>query len=318
MKSLKIMGAVMVAVALYIGCKTEVVSENSVFPALEPLNADTNAGTWKPILLSKPDEFAVNNPIAVTSADYKLELLEIKSRQNNITDEERDMMNYWSAGVVLRWNEIMRELVAKYNLPPYQNPDGTYPIPSAANPLAYPFFPFANPPYAARAYAYLSGAQYDALVAAYHYKSKFRRPRPAKTDPSIKQLIPMTSDFVYPCEEAVAAGASAAILTLMFPGEQEFIQTKLTECTSARILAGGNTRSDIDAGVALGKAVAGKFIARARTDGAGKAVGTPTDWQFLKDRTEARGEIALEPRNSCTPSHASLVRQGNEFLDGHH
>jgi len=211
MKSLKIMGAVMVAVALYIGCKTEVVSENSVFPALEPLNADTNAGTWKPILLSKPDEFAVNNPIAVTSADYKLELLEIKSRQNNITDEERDMMNYWSAGVVLRWNEIMRELVAKYNLPPYQNPDGTYPIPSAANPLAYPFFPFANPPYAARAYAYLSGAQYDALVAAYHYKSKFRRPRPAKTDPSIKQLIPMTSDFVYPCEEAVAAGASAEL-----------------------------------------------------------------------------------------------------------
>ena len=93
MKSIKIMGAVMVAVALYIGCKTDVVSENSVFPALEPFNADTNAGTWKPILLSKPDEFAVNNPIAVNSADYKLELLEIKSRQNNITNEERDMMN---------------------------------------------------------------------------------------------------------------------------------------------------------------------------------------------------------------------------------
>ena len=138
MKSLNIMGAVMVAAALYIGCKTEVVSENSVFPALEPLNADTNAGTWKPILLSKPDEFAVNNPIAVTSADYKLELLEIKSRQNNITDEERDMMNYWSAGVVLRWNEIMRELVAKYNLPPYQNPDGTYPIPVRQTPWPTP------------------------------------------------------------------------------------------------------------------------------------------------------------------------------------
>jgi hypothetical protein len=285
MNKLKLLSGVLIATALYIGCKNDIVSENDVFPALEPINNDTNAGTWKPILLTKPDEIAVASPIAVTSADYKLELLEIKSRQNNITDEERDNMNYWSAGVVLRWNEIMRELVAKYNLPPYQNPDGTYPIPSAANPLAYPFFPFANPPYAARAYAYLSAAQYDALVAAYHYKSKFRRPRPAKTDPSIKQLIPVTADFVYPSEEAVAAGASAAILTMMFPGELEFIQTKLTECTNARILAGGNTRSDIDAGVGLGKAVAAKFIARARTDGAGKAVGTSTDWQFLKDRT---------------------------------
>jgi hypothetical protein len=183
MKSLKIFGAILVATTLYIGCKNEVVSENKLFPALEPLNADTNAGTWKPILLSKPDEIAMASPIAVTSADYKLELLEIKSRQNNITNEERDMMNYWSAGVVLRWNEIMRELVAKYNLPPYQNPDGTYPIPSANNPLAYPFFPFANPPYAARAYAYLSGAQYDALVAAYHYKSKFRRPPSGQNRP---------------------------------------------------------------------------------------------------------------------------------------
>ena len=36
----------------------------------------------------------------------------------------------------------MRELVAKHNLPPYQNEDGTYPIPSSANPFAYPEFLF--------------------------------------------------------------------------------------------------------------------------------------------------------------------------------
>ncbi|MEI9944012.1 MAG: hypothetical protein WDN26_07280 [Chitinophagaceae bacterium] len=50
---------------------------------------------------------------------------------------------------MLRWNEILRELVTKHNLPPYQNLDGTYPFPNANNPLAYPQFPFANPPYAA-------------------------------------------------------------------------------------------------------------------------------------------------------------------------
>jgi hypothetical protein len=59
-------------------------------------------------------------------------------------------------------NEILRTLVAKHNLPPYQNEDGTYPFPTAANPFAYPVFPFANPPYAARAYKYVATAQYDA------------------------------------------------------------------------------------------------------------------------------------------------------------
>ena len=181
MKFQRILFGLIVIAAITNSCQRDVVSENLTYPALEPLNLDTNAGTWKPILLSKPDEFAITAPIATNSADYKLELLEIKSRQNTLTDAENTAIKYWSAGVILRWNEIMRELVAKYNLPPYQNPDGTYPIPSAANPLAYPFFPFANPPYAARAYAYLSAAQYDAMVAAYFYKSKYRRPRPSVT-----------------------------------------------------------------------------------------------------------------------------------------
>jgi hypothetical protein len=43
------------------------------------------------------------------------------------------MVNYWGAGAVLRWNEIMRERVAKHNIPPYQNADGTYPISQANN-----------------------------------------------------------------------------------------------------------------------------------------------------------------------------------------
>ncbi|HPI12927.1 MAG TPA: PA-phosphatase, partial [Catalimonadaceae bacterium] len=118
------------------GCEREIISRNSEFEALNPANSDTGARFWKPVLLVSPDEFPVATPIAVTSPDYKLEMLEIKSWQNKMTQTERDQMKYWSAGVVLRWNEIMRELVAKYNLPPYENADGSYPIPNSANPLA--------------------------------------------------------------------------------------------------------------------------------------------------------------------------------------
>ncbi len=274
----------------FASCSKEIEQRNLEFTALKPANADTGAGKWLPILLSSPTEFAADAPIAVTSPNYKLELQEIKSRQANMSSDDEAMLKYWSAGTVLRWNEIMRELVAKYNLPPYQNADGTYPIPSSANPLAYPYFPFANPPYAARAYAYVAAAQYDALVAAYHYKGFYRRPRPSAVDNTIKELVPVVKDFAYPSEEAVAAGAAAAMMSLLFPGEQDYIQQKLTECINSRILAGANVRSEVLAGVRLGQAVAGKFITRARNDRAGKAVGTPADWAKLETDALAKGE----------------------------
>ena len=169
------------------------------------------------------------------------------------------MVKYWSAGAVFRWNEIMRQLVAKYNLPPYQNPDGTYPAPSAANPLAYPYFPFANPPYAARAYAYFSAAQYDALVAAWHYKTLYNRVAPYKVDSTVKTLIQKSDLPSYPSEDAVVAGVCVELMKLLFPGEQEFIQQKAEEHKRSRIIAGANVRSDIEAGEALGRSVAQKI-----------------------------------------------------------
>lgn len=274
-----------------VSCNKEITQKNLQFGALNPDKIDTSAGTWKPVLLSSATEFSCDAPIAVTSPDYKLQLLEIKSRQANLTDEDEEKLKYWSAGTVLRWNEILRELVAKYNLPPYQNADGTYPIPSAANPLAYPYFPFANPPYAARAYAYVSAAQYDAIVAAYHYKGFYRRSRPAAIDNTIQELVPVVNDYAYPSEEAVVAGAAFSMMSLLFPGEQDYLQEKLNECTDMRILAGANVRSEIDAGIKLGKAVASKFIGRARNDRAGNSVGTPDDWAKLENNAVNRGEI---------------------------
>ena len=190
----------------------------------------------------------------------------------------------------MRWNELMRELVAKYNLPPYHNPDGTYPAPSAANPFAYPLFPFANPPYAARAYAYISAAQYDALVAAWYYKKLYNRPAPYKTDLAVQAKLPQTDLPAYPSEAAVLAGVTAEMMKLLFPGEIANIQQKLEEQELASIIAGTATRSDVKAGEALGRLVAQKFTARARTDKAGAAIGTATDWAALETKTIAKGE----------------------------
>ncbi len=275
---------------LFNSCSKSIDEQNMHYPMINPTRADANAGTWKPILLTTANEFACATPVATTSPDYIIQLNEIKSFQNQITDDERKLVEYWGAGAVLRWNEIMRELVALHNLPPYQNPDGSYPFPSASNPLAYPTFPFANPPYAARAYAYLSAAQYDACVASYFYKQQFNRAAPFTVDVTIQTLLPKSTLPSYPSEDATILGASVEILKLMFPGDQDYINLRAEEHKRARLIAGANVRSDLDAGEALGKLIAAKFVARARGDRAGAAAGNATLWAKLKSDCIARGE----------------------------
>ncbi len=280
-----------VTIILLISCKKNIETVENDYQLLNPTRADANAGTWRPILLTAPNEFACPAPITTTSPDYVIQINKIKSLQNNLSIEEKKLVKYWGTGAVLRWNEIMRELVAKHNIPPYQNPDGTYPIPQAANPLAYPTFPFSNPPYAARAYAYLSAAQYDACIAAYHYKALYNRNAPFNVDANIKTLLPKSTLPSYPSEDAVVMGVSVELMKLLFPGDQDFIIQKAEEHKRARLIAGANVRSDIDAGEAQGKAIAAKFVARARGDRAGAAAGTPAIWAATEAATIATGQI---------------------------
>jgi membrane-associated phospholipid phosphatase len=273
-----------------IACNKSVSNRTDGLPALNPTNLDLNAGSWKPVLLSRPDTFAVPAPVATTSPLYIADIFEIKAFQKNLTGEDRDKIKYWSAGGVLRWNEIMRSLVAKYNLPPYQNADGTYPAPNSANPFAYPLFPFSNPPYAGRAYAYVSAAQYDALVACWYFKKLYNRPAPYVVDTSVKALATRTTLPSYPSEAAVLAGVTAEMMKLLFPDEIASIQQKLQEQELSAIQSGTATRADITAGEALGRQVAILFTARGRADNAGKAIGTATDWAGFVTQTQAAGQ----------------------------
>ncbi|MBS1596730.1 MAG: phosphatase PAP2 family protein [Bacteroidetes bacterium] len=275
-----------------VACKKDISDRTANLAPLTVDNLDLTAGTWKPVLLFRADTFPVATPVATNTPGYIADLNEIKGYQHNITAAQKDIIKYWAAGGVLRWNEIMRELVAKYNLPPYQNADGSYPIPSSANPFAYPMFPFSNPPYAGRAYGYVSAAQYDALVACWFYKTKYNRAAPYKIDSSVQALgINKTDLPAYPSEAAVLAGVTVEMMKLLFPTEIAYIQQKMQEQELAAIMSGQAARSDITAGEALGRQVAQQFVARGRTDNAGKAVGTPTDWANFETVATANGEI---------------------------
>ncbi len=84
------------------------------------------------------------------------------------------------------------------------------------------------------------------------------------------------------------AGVTAEMMKLLFPGEIASIQSKAEEQEEATIMSGAATRADIVAGEALGRQVAELFITRARGDNAGKAVGTPIDWENFVTVTTTR------------------------------
>ena len=260
--------------------------------------ADANAGDWKYIVLNSATQVAVAAPAAVTDASYRAELASIKNAQAQMTEKQRQAVEYWSQGGVVRWNEIMLELVSRFNLPPAPRDDGSYVFPDASNPFADPNFPFANPPYAARAYAYVSVAQFEALKSAWHYKYLYNRAMPSLVDSGVQALRPTSDLPAYPSEDAVISGASATMLQLLFPAAVEEITLRAAEQREAALLSGRATASDIAAGVALGNAVANLAIARARTDGMGSAVGDATLWRSLADQASARGEIPWQSLES--------------------
>lgn len=266
---------------------------------------DADAGTWQMIVLTGPAQFPVAIPSQTGSLEYQTELSSIKSAQSRLTKAQRASIEYWKKGGVLRWNEILLELVARADLPPAPGADGTYPVPDANNPFADPQFPFGNPPYAARAYSYVTVAQFEALKAAWYFKYLYNRPSPSQVDSGVQALIPTNGLPAYPSEDAVVSGVTVELLKLLFPTMVEEITLKAAEQRTAALLSGKATASDIAAGLALGQAVATAFVARAGADGMRTAGGSPAVWQAMADAASARGETPW--RSMETPARPPMI-----------
>ncbi len=289
---------------LVLSCDKSITQTETLTP-LDAVSTDATAGSWRMIVLTSSTQVPVAAPAAVTSPAYLAELAAIKGAQQAITPVQRERVAYWSGGGVLRWNQILRGLVARYNLPPAPRADGSYAFPDVNNPFGDPAFPFANPPYAARAYSYVAVAQYEALKAAWAYKYQYNRPAPTRSDTGIRRLMPISELPSYPSEDAVISGVTVAMLQALFPAAVEEITRRGADQREAAQLAGKATSSDVAAGLALGRAVATLVLARASADGTGAAIGTPALWAALADSARARGDTPW--RSLETPARPPML-----------
>jgi hypothetical protein len=232
---------------------------------------DETGGTWTPVLLTSPNQITITAPEDVNSQAYQTELATLKTTLANLTESQKGAVNYWTNNPIVRWNEIALELAAKYNLIPGPNPDGTYTLPNPATPEGPSPFPFAHPAYTSRMLAYLSVAQFDGLISAWHYKYQFNRLAPYQNDDAIETAYAETMLPSYPSDGAVIAASSKAILSAMFPLEKTYLEERAAEHLGSLLWSGSNVESDIVAGEFLGTEIAKVALARASKDGMSKA-----------------------------------------------
>ena len=194
------------------------------------------AGGWQTWVLSSGRQLRLAPPPSTATTE---------TRQLRALAAQRDaaalhLIRYWDAGAPgYRWNEIAIGHALKEGI----------------GLRAY------------RMLALLNVAIYDATIAAWHAKYTYHRPRPSAVSPALTTVLPPPRSPSYPCEHAAAAGAASAVLAYLFPKAARFFAAKADEAGRSRLLAGVQYPSDVAAGLELGRRVAQRVIARARTDG---------------------------------------------------
>src|ERR1700730_9226530 len=86
---------------LPVSCSKNISDRTANLPPLKQDNIDAAAGSWKPVLLAAPTDVAVAAPIATNTPDYVAQINEIKTWQAHLTDDEKEMVKYWTDGATL-------------------------------------------------------------------------------------------------------------------------------------------------------------------------------------------------------------------------
>ena len=222
-------------------------------------------GTWKPWALASGDQFRPAPPPAPDSPERAAELAELKAYPRDahpLTElffwpedpagrPEPDSVPFSSNQAVFYWAPLVHLLAE----------------PELARKL-WEYRLDTNPPRAARAYALVGVALYDATVACWDGKYHYWVARPNQFDPGLTTVLPTYPNPDYPSGHSTGVAAVEAVMAYLFPREKAFFDARAEEDAASRVWAGIHFRSACEAGVKLGRDVAGAVIARARTDGA--------------------------------------------------
>jgi len=208
------------------------------------------AATWRPLLLSSPDQFRPGPPPACTDPAW------IASELQPVRDFPRTVPGNPAT------------FATNYRAFYWQSPEGlnTWPYKYADKWIMEDRLE-RNAPRVARIYALIAATMFDAFIASQDGKFAYWYIRPSQLDPSITPLIPVPPFPSYPSNHSTFSSSRSEILAYLFPTRAAFVREVGKEGGDSRIWAGIHYPMDNVAGVELGRSVAEVFINWAKADG---------------------------------------------------
>ena len=199
------------------------------------------AGTWHPWVLTAGNQFRPAAPPAFGSSDANAQYAADKNLQR--TNTTNHLAWFWQPGFFQPWLQQVETEI-------FQNrQDG-------------------NAPRAARAYVLETIAQHDATLACWDAKYAYLEPRPPQADDTIVPLFGLPQHPGYPSGHACASGASAAVMSYLYPADAQALQTMASDAGTSTFDALIHTQLDVSVGLTLGGQVGQQVVARAQKDGA--------------------------------------------------
>jgi membrane-associated phospholipid phosphatase len=209
--------------------------------------AGIDAVRWRTFLLTSPGQFRAPAPPAADSPERAAELAEVRSFTRTPLTSSRAF--YWQFG---GWGQAGPHYLFSRELAVRLHEAGLD----------------ASAPRAARAYALVHLATYEAFIASQESKFHYWTARPGHFDPAITTLFPTPNFPTYPSNAAAVGMAPMLVLGYLFPREAARYEGWAREFGDSRIWSGIHFRSDVESGYEMGRRVAALVVDRARRDGA--------------------------------------------------
>jgi len=199
------------------------------------------AGSWKPWVLTSALDFRPGPPPVFGSDAANSQYAAVKNL--NRTNNTNHSAWFWQPGFFQPW-------LQQVDLEIFQNHLDE------------------DAPRAARAYVYETVAQHDATLACWDTKYTYLELRPSQADTTIPTLFANPQHPGFPSGHACASGASAAIMSALFPSDAPLFTSMANDAGTSTFDAGIHTQLDVSEGLKLGTQVGQKIAERASGDGA--------------------------------------------------
>ncbi len=208
-----------------------------VYAGLTPV--EPTAGTWQTWIVPSVAAIRPAAPPTGFSTQTTQELVDLRARALARGPVQTANVDDWNAGACRRWNEFQLGLIVTRS---------------------------TNPPKASRGLALVSVAMFDAMVSAYDTKYHYLRPRPSAFINPPATYGPIPDSPGYASDRAAISKAAAEVLKYLFPLDVAAINARLQTALDAELDSCACFQSDVDAGVAIGQAVATQVLAYAAGD----------------------------------------------------